>query len=159
HLREAKLLLLVAPLCSLVVVGGPARPRRRTPPPAQAAPPSTPSGTVDFHFFKTKLDPIIFKMRTGHTRCYGCHILPNRAFQLATLQAGSTDWIDEQSQSNFQSALDQVEPGEPLSSRLLIHPLAPEAGGDPFHSGGRQFESQNDPDWLTIAAWVRGAGA
>jgi YVTN family beta-propeller protein len=38
---------------------------------------------------------------------------------------------------------------------LLLHPLAPEAGGDAFHSGGRQFESQNDPDWLTIADWVR----
>jgi YVTN family beta-propeller protein len=38
---------------------------------------------------------------------------------------------------------------------LLIHPLAPEAGGDPFHSGGYQFQSQNDPDWLTIAEWVR----
>ena len=40
---------------------------------------------------------------------------------------------------------------------MLIHPLAPEAGGDPFHSGGYQFQSQNDPDWLTIAEWVRGA--
>jgi YVTN family beta-propeller protein len=38
---------------------------------------------------------------------------------------------------------------------LLFHPLAPEAGGDPFHSGGYQFQSQNDPDWLTMAVWVR----
>jgi YVTN family beta-propeller protein len=37
----------------------------------------------------------------------------------------------------------------------LIHPLAPEAGGDGFHSGGRQFETQNDPDWLALAEWVR----
>jgi YVTN family beta-propeller protein len=158
-LREAKLVLLVAALCSLVVVGGPAQPPRMTPPFAQAAPQSTASGTLDFQFFKTKVEPIFLKQRPGHARCYGCHILPNRGFQLATLKAGSADWTDEQSQRNFQSALDQVEPGEPLSSPLLTHPLAPEAGGDPFHSGGRQFESQNDPDWLTIAAWVRGAGA
>ena len=39
-----------------------------------------------------------------------------------------------------------------------MHPLAPEAGGDPFHSGGRQFDSQNDPAWLVMAEWVR-AGA
>jgi YVTN family beta-propeller protein len=38
----------------------------------------------------------------------------------------------------------------------LLHPLAPSAGGDPFHSGGWQFPSQNDPDWLTLAEWVRG---
>jgi len=159
HLREAKLVLLVAALCSLVAGGGPAEPPRMTPPSAQAAAHSTVTGTLDFQFFKTKVEPIFLKERPGHARCYGCHILPNRGFHLATLEAESTDWIDEQSQRNFQSALDQVEPGEPLSSRLLIHPLAPEAGGDPFHSGGRQFESQHDPDWLTIAAWVRGGGA
>ena len=37
-----------------------------------------------------------------------------------------------------------------------MHPLAPEAGGEAFHSGGRQFQSQDDPDWLKIAEWVKG---
>jgi hypothetical protein len=41
------------------------------------------------------------------------------------------------------------------ASRLLIHPLAPEAGGDLFHSGGRQFESQNDPDWKILDGLAR----
>jgi YVTN family beta-propeller protein len=36
-----------------------------------------------------------------------------------------------------------------------MHPLAAEAGGDPFHSGGRQFSSRNDPDWLVMADWIR----
>jgi hypothetical protein len=39
----------------------------------------------------------------------------------------------------------------------LLHPLAPEAGGDAFHSGGRQFASKNDPNWKTIAQWAQGA--
>jgi hypothetical protein len=51
-----------------------------------------------------------------------------------------------------------VVPGSPERSILLLHPLAKEAGGDEFHSGGRQFLSKDDPDWQTIAAWVRGAG-
>ena len=50
-----------------------------------------------------------------------------------------------------------VNPGQPMVSRLLMHPLAPEGGGDVFHSGGRQFMSTKDPDWKTIAAWVNGA--
>jgi YVTN family beta-propeller protein len=58
---------------------------------------------------------------------------------------------------NFQSAIHLVVPGNPGLSPLLLHPLAPEAGGDAFHSGGRQFASQNDPDWLALAEWVRGA--
>ncbi len=36
-----------------------------------------------------------------------------------------------------------------------MHPLAPEAGGDVFHSGGHQFASQDDPDWQVLATWVR----
>ena len=33
---------------------------------------------------------------------------------------------------------------------------SPEAGGNTFHSGGRQFASKNDPDWKTLAQWVTG---
>jgi YVTN family beta-propeller protein len=124
-----------------------------------AAPASSSAITaLDFEFFKTKVEPIFLKRRDGHAPCYGCHILGHRAFHLQTLSPGSTNWTDEQSQMNFKSALDQVEPGDALASRLLTHPLAPEAGGDAFHSGGRQFTSQTDPDWLVIADWVRAAG-
>jgi YVTN family beta-propeller protein len=127
-----------------------------TPSTAQAATHSTSTDALDFQFFKTQVEPIFLKQRPGHARCYGCHTLSNRSFHLETLSAGSSEWTDEQSQRNFQSTLQQVAPGDPASSRLLIHPLAPEAGGDPFHSGGRQFTSQNDPDWLAMAEWVRG---
>jgi YVTN family beta-propeller protein len=111
-----------------------------------------------FEYFKAKVEPIFLKDRPPHARCYGCHILENRAFHLQTLAAGSLTWTEEQSRLNFESVVDQIVPGEPLASRLLIHPLAPESGGDPFHSGGRQFDSQNDPDWQVIAEWVRGEG-
>jgi len=46
---------------------------------------------------------------------------------------------------------------DPLKSKILIHPLAPEAGGDAFHSGGRQFANKNDANWKAIAAWAKGA--
>src|SRR6266478_1420277 len=121
-----------------------------------AASSSVQTPPLSFEFFKTKVQPIFLKNRAEHARCYGCHILPNRIFRLEALSPGSTDWSDEQSQRNFQSALEVVVPGDPASSKLLLHPLSPEAGGDPFHSGGRQFASQNDPDWLVIAEWVRG---
>ena len=32
-----------------------------------------------------------------------------------------------------------VNPGDPDTSRLLMQPLAPEGGGDVFHSGGRHI--------------------
>lgn len=113
--------------------------------------------SLDFQFFKTKVEPVFLKDRPGHARCYGCHSLSSRIFRLQTLSVGQTTWTEEQSRSNFENALNQVVPGDPYSSALLFHPLAPEAGGDIFHSGGRQFATQNDPDWLAMADWVRGA--
>jgi YVTN family beta-propeller protein len=52
-----------------------------------------------------------------------------------------------------------VAAGNPLSSRLLIHPLATDAGGDLYHNGGKHWKSQNDPEWQTLAAWARGQSA
>ena len=45
----------------------------------------------------------------------------------------------------------------PMASPLLKHPLAQEAGGDDFHSGGRQFTSQSDAEWKAMADWIKGA--
>jgi len=113
---------------------------------------------LDFQYFLAKVEPIFLKARPGHARCYGCHILSSRAFHLEPLTPGSSEWTMEQSRRNFQSTVEQVVAGDPVSSRMLMHPLAPEAGGEAFHSGGRQFASQNESDWLTLADWVRGAG-
>jgi len=120
--------------------------------------PASPAADVlSFQTFKSRVEPIFLKERPGHARCYGCHSEYNRSFHLEKLPPGATNWTVNQSQRNYQNILQHVVPGDPDSSRLLIHPLAPEAGGDPFHSGGYQFQSRNDPDWLTIAEWVRSA--
>jgi YVTN family beta-propeller protein len=120
---------------------------------------SSPSSALDFDFFKSQVGPIFLKERPGHARCYGCHSQASRIFHLEQLTAGATTWTEEQSRRNFETVSRLVTPGNPYTSLLLIHPLAAEAGGDTFHSGGRQFETQSDPDWLTLAEWVRGAHA
>ena len=125
----------------------------------QEAAPAATKDALDFDVFKSKVQPIFLKTRPGHARCYSCHSQPGRPFYLEPISPGSTNWTEEQSQRNFQSAVQEVVAGDPIASRLLIHPLAPEAGGDPFHSGGRQFESQHDPDWLVLAEWVRAGAA
>ncbi len=75
----------------------------------------------------------------------------------ASVTAARKTWTDEQSHKNFEVVSKLVNPGEPMVSRLTMHPLAPEGGGDVFHSGGRQFMSVKDPDWKTLAAFVNGA--
>ena len=114
---------------------------------------------LDYEFFKTRVEPIFLKKRPTHARCYVCHEGANHALHLAKLSAGNTNWTEAESRQNFDVVSQLVNPGDVQGSTLLRHPLAPEAGGDAFHSGGRQFESQNDPDWKTIADWVRGQKA
>jgi hypothetical protein len=109
---------------------------------------------LDFETFKSRVEPIFLERREGHVRCYVCHSEGNNALHLEKLSPGATAWNDEQSRKNFQAASSLVVADNPASSRLLIHPLAPEAGGDLFHSGGRQFESKDDPDWKILAQWA-----
>ncbi len=131
---------------------------RHTSPDKAGMQPALPAADVlSFQIFASRVEPVFLKERPGHARCYACHSEYNRSFHLEKLSPGATNWTADQSQRNFRNILDHVVPGDPGASRLLIHPLAPEAGGDPFHSGGYQFQSQNDPDWLTIAEWVRSA--
>src|ERR1700675_1670550 len=124
-----------------------------------AATDSAQTPTLDYQFFKTRVEPIFLKKRPTHARCYACHEEANHALKLAKLSPGNTTWTEEESRHNFDTVSQLVTPGDPLGSMLLHHPLAPEAGGDAFHSGGRQFESQNDADWQTLADWVRGSKA
>ena len=109
---------------------------------------------LDFEMFKAKVQPIFLEKREGHVRCYVCHSEANTALRLEKLSAGATSWSEEQSRKNFDAASSLVMADNPSGSRLLIHPLAPEAGGDLFHSGGRQFENKNDPDWKILAQWA-----
>jgi hypothetical protein len=113
---------------------------------------------LDFDYFVQRVQPIFIKSRSGSGRCYDCHSLESNkaAFHLETLQAGEA-WTEEQSRRNFENSSKLVAPGEPLKSRLLTHPLTEEAGGDPFHTGGKFWTSRDDPEWQTLADWVRGA--
>jgi hypothetical protein len=112
--------------------------------------------TLDYDFYKSRVEPIFLKKKMGHTRCVVCHSESNNFLKLEPLSPAKT-WTDEQSRRNFETVSKLVNPGEPMVSRLLMHPLAPEGGGDVFHSGGRQFTSINDPDWKAMAQWVNGA--
>jgi hypothetical protein len=112
---------------------------------------------LDYEFFKSQVEPVFLTRRPDHARCYVCHAESNNAFHLEKLSPDAQQWTDEQSRRNFEMASKLVNPGDPDTSRLLLHPLGPEGGGDIFHSGGRQFRSKRDPAWRTLAAWVNGA--
>ncbi len=112
------------------------------------------SVSLDYAFFRDRVQPIFLAKRPGHARCIACH--ENGTPRLQELSPGATSWNEEQSHKNFEAWKSMVVPGDPKSSILLRHPLAEDAGGDAFHAGGKHWKSQSDPEWQTIAAWVRG---
>ena len=113
--------------------------------------------SLDFEIYKTKVEPVFLKKREGRARCVVCHSANNNDLRLEALAAGSTTYTEAQSRKNFEVVSKLVRPGDPDKRRLLLHPLAPDAGGDEGHGGGQQFVSKSDPDWQAIADWVRRA--
>ena len=117
--------------------------------------PSSPStaSSLDFDYFKTKVQPIFLAKRPGHARCISCHA-SGTPLRLQPLAKGSTTWSEEDSRKNFEAVKRMVVPGSTTKSMLLVHPLAEQAGGDFYHSGGKHWDSQNDPEWQILKAWV-----
>lgn len=141
---------------SLVVAAAASLSQAESAPAAPAA--AANASGLDYNFFKTRVQPVFTTKRPGHTRCVVCHTQNNAPFHLVPLSPGSTTWNEEQSRQNFQLIQKVAIPGN-VDSPIVHHPLAETAGGDPHHGGGQQFESQNDPAWQTLKAFVMGQKA
>ena len=118
---------------------------------------SAADSTLDYGYYKSRVEPVFLIKRPGHARCVTCHVNSNNAFKLQALSGNAKAWAEAESRKNFAVVSALVTPGKPGASHLLMYPLAPEAGGSVYHSGGRQFATKNDANWKTIAAWVNGA--
>jgi hypothetical protein len=123
----------------------------------QAAAPAVSPAPLDFEYFRTNVQPILMARREGHARCIACHTTASN-MRLQPLPPGSTMWSDADAHRNFDAVRRMVVPGS-LKSRLLVHPLATDAGGDFFHNGGKHFASQSDREWLILRDWVMGKTA
>jgi len=151
-MHRMKSAMVVAACLTLAAVGSVGQAKSQTAPSAAAA------ASLDYDFFKSRVQAVFLKKREGHARCVVCHTFNNAPFKLVPLSAGATAWNEEQSRRNFELVKRVAMPGF-LESKLLKHPLAEAAGGDYHHGGAEQFSSQQDPDWLTLKAFVMGEKA
>jgi hypothetical protein len=117
------------------------------------------TATVDYEFFKTRVQPILTSPRKGNARCIACHSRGGGNSFLESLAPGSTAYDEEQSRRNFERIQRLIVPGAPMKSPLLVNPLAEESGGSHWHGGGKHWHSQDHPEWQTLAEWVRGQSA
>jgi hypothetical protein len=111
---------------------------------------------LDFEVFRARVEPIFLQKRAGRARCVVCHTRATTPFRLQVLPQGRASWSEEESRLNFEAVGRLVAPGDPLASRLLLMPLAEDGGGTAFHPGGKHWESQDEPEWQSLADWVRG---
>src|SRR5437868_5984754 len=85
---------------------------------------TAPKPSLDYAFFKERVQPIFLNKRPGHARCIACH--ENGTPRLEALSPGATTWNEEQSRKNFTAWRIAAVPGNPMASPLLVHPLAKE---------------------------------
>jgi len=106
---------------------------------APSAAESTPG--VDFEFFRACVQPIFFQVTPGGLACANCH---------------GNEFTQTDPEQSWNAISRLIEPGRPTQSRLLMHPLHPDGGGDYVHNGVRRWSSQDDPEWRMLAAWING---
>ena len=85
--------------CLFLAAGAPLRQAKSQP---ASSPTATP--TLNYEFFKVKVEPVFLTKRPGHTRCVVCHTINNAPFHLVPLSPGATTWNEEQSRQNFEPA-------------------------------------------------------
>src|SRR2546429_4618335 len=145
--KQAKLVVfLIAALSGLLLA---ARELAKATPTARAnQSDSTPPAQsfLDFETYRTRIEPIFLKSREGGVRCYDCHSAMTTRLRLERISEGSSSWTEQQSRRNFAVVSQLVTPAEPMKSRLLLHPLSPEAGGEPTPPGGEFWKTTRDPE-------------
>ena len=112
---------------------------------------------LDYDAYKTQVQPILMSAREGNSRCVACHGRGGGNAYLEPLAPGSTTYTEAQTVRNFERVTRLVTPGDPIASPLLVNPLGQDAGGSDWHGGGKHWQSQDDAEWQTLAAWVRNA--
>ena len=91
----------------------------------------------------------------GMAACVMCHSWQTKPMRFS-LEMPATDagWTVEQSRRNFDIVTKLVNTKDPEASRLLLKPLAPQAGGL-AHTGGTYWPSREHPDRQALLAWIR----
>jgi cytochrome c5 len=140
--------LLLAGAVVLVVAGASATSARE-----QAGFPAA----ADIERFRTAVERVFMTDRggtvAGMAACVMCHTWQTSV--RFTLETPATDagWTVAQSRKNFDVVTKLINTAAPATSRLLLKPLDPSAGGM-GHTGGSFWKSRTDPEYVAILNWI-----
>jgi hypothetical protein len=120
--------------------------------------PSASPSAADIDAFRNSVERVFLTDRggtmPGYAACVMCHTWQTSV--RFTLQTPATDagWTVEQSRRNFDVVTRLVNTASPATSRLLLKPLDPSAGGM-GHTGGTYWKSREDPEYLALLKWIQ----
>src|ERR1700683_259167 len=79
------------------------------------------AGTLDYDFYKAKVQPIFLAKRPGHAPCVMCHADANNMLRLERLPQGGATWTEEQTRKNFDTVAKIVQAvDDPLTDTILV---------------------------------------
>ena len=114
------------------------------------------AGDVDT--YRETIEAVFLEDRGGTTgrfaSCVMCHTWQTSVrFSLETPESDA-GWTTEQSRRNLDVVGQLINTANPESSRLLLKPLATDAGGLP-HTGGTFWQSTDDPEYGAFLQWIQ----
>lgn len=112
---------------------------------------------ADIESYRQAVESVFLKDRggtiPGYAACVMCHTWQTSVrFSLET-PATDAGWTVEQSRKNFDLVTQLVNTASPATSRLLLKPLDPSAGGM-GHTGGTFWRSRTDPEYVALRQWI-----
>ena len=110
---------------------------------------------VDFQFYRACVHPNVLSVgKYGQLSCTSCHAGGQAGFAPRGASGGAL--TEAEARQGFATLQRLIVPGDPERSRFLLKPLHPDGGGSYAHNGVRRWQGRNDPEWQTLAAWIRG---
>ena len=123
--------------------------------PAAEFTPADEQVAVDFQFYRACVHPNVLSVGNyGQLACTSCHAGGSAGF--APLGASGGALTEAEARQGFEVLQRLIVPGDTERSRFLLKPLHPDGGGSYAHNGVRRWQNRSDPEWQTLAAWIRG---
>ena len=123
--------------------------------PAAEFTPAEAEVAVDFQYYRACVHPNVLSVaKYGQLSCTSCHAGGQAGFAPRSASGGALTLAE--ARQGFETLQRLIVPGDPERSRFLNKPLHPDGGGSYAHNGVRRWQTRSDPEWQTLAAWIRG---
>jgi hypothetical protein len=123
--------------------------------PAAEFTPADEQVAVDFEYYRSCVHPnVLSEGKYGQLACTSCHSGGLIGFAPSSASGGVLTVAE--ARQGFDVLQRLILPGDPGRSRFLLKPLHPDGGGSYAHNGVRRWRTRSDPEWQTLAAWIRG---